>query len=583
MPMYVNTNISSINAQRNLTKTNSSLGKSLERLSSGLRINRAGDDAAGLAISEKLRSQVRGLNQAIRNANDGVSLIQTAEGAFNTVTNIVQRLRQLSVQAASDTNTSADRGTLKKEADLLIEEITRIGNTTEFNTKTLLNGSFQSGKVHIGANNGQSISFSLSDIRSTALGRRTSVTGNLTDGASNGINAGITAGELTVNGTRVVTTTGDDGVSVLEITGGTVGVSGLASGSLVINSVNIGSVDATASGTTASQATALAAAINAASITNITARVGSGDSIVFTAANGTDLKMQVATAGAASATGMTSDVFMASAAITTFNGQSSALSKAAAINAVRSTTNVSAKALSTTVTGSGAIASTSVSNGAIYINGVNIGAVTVAASDGSGTLVAAINAQTSETGVTATVDNNSQIVLEATDGRNITVSGNKATMDSVGLTESVTRSTVQMDSVEAITLAGTNVGELGTDTASATLTATTFQPDLTHAVSTIDISTQTGADDAILILDAALEQLNNNRAEVGALQNRLEMAVGNLGTTSENFSASESRIRDADFAFETAQFTKNQILAQAGTNILAQANTTSQLALQLLR
>ncbi len=285
---------------------------------------------------------------------------------------------------------------------------------------------------------------------------------------------------------------------------------------------------------------------------------------------------------AATSIGFTA-TFAATAAITTVNGQSSALAKAAAITAVRSTTNVSAKALITSVTGSGTIASTSVSNAAVFINGINIGAVTVTASDGSGALVAAINAKTSETGVTATVDNSGQIVLSATDGRNVAVTGLKTTMDSLGLTQGITRATIQLDSVDAITLAGTNVGELGTDTASATLTATTFQPDLLNVVSTIDISTQAGADDAILILDAALEQINNNRAQIGALQNRLELAVENLANTSENFSAAESRIRDADFAFETAQFTKNQILLQAGTAILAQANTTSQLALQLLQ
>ena len=175
MSLVINNNIPSLNAQGNITKTNVDNSKALERLSSGLRINRAGDDAAGLAISEKLRSQVRGLNQAVRNANDGISLVQTAEGGFNTITNIVQRLRELSVQSASDTNTSADRATLRTEAEQLIAEINRIGNTTEFNTKTLLNGTFSSGKLHIGANFSQSISFTIGDIRASALGTRASV------------------------------------------------------------------------------------------------------------------------------------------------------------------------------------------------------------------------------------------------------------------------------------------------------------------------------------------------------------------------------------------------------------------------
>jgi len=176
MAIVVNNNIASLNAQRSVNRSTNANAKSLERLSSGLRINRAGDDAAGLAISEKLRAQVRGLDQAGRNANDGISLVRTAEGAVNTVTNIVQRLRELAVQSSSDTNTSSDRATLKKEADALVAEITRIGNTTEFNGKGLINGTFSSQKLHVGANSGQSIAFSIGDMRSASLGRRTSIT-----------------------------------------------------------------------------------------------------------------------------------------------------------------------------------------------------------------------------------------------------------------------------------------------------------------------------------------------------------------------------------------------------------------------
>lgn len=593
MSLVVNTNVPSVNAQRNLGTTNLSLAKSLERLSSGLRINRAGDDAAGLAISEKLRGQVRGLNQAVRNANDGISLVQTAEGSLSVTTNIIQRLRELAVQSASDTNTASDRNTLKTEADLLVAELTRIGNTTEFNGKTLLNGTFVSGKLQIGANSGQSIAFTIGDVRAAALGRRTTVTGDLDDAASAGINAAITAGELTVNGAQVVTAAADDQVSVVEIATGDLatGAGSVGSATFFINSVDIGVVESQATASAKAAAIVSAITAHAASLTNVEARIYSGTAIVLTAKKGTDLKLQHTTssttstvASFASILGSLSASFVGSGTqVTTNNGQSSALAKAAAINTVKSTSNVTAAAQTTTVTGTAAIAAVTINSADLYINGVNIGAASVLASDGSGTLVTAINAKTSDTGVTANVDTAGKLVLTATDGRNIAVTATAAVNTALGTSNTVTRAKLELQSPNAVTLAGTNPAELGKDSGGTNLTATTFQSDLSKALSTIDISTQSGADSAILSLDAALDQVNTGRAQLGALQNRLESTVSNLSTTSENLSASESRIRDTDFAAETARFTRNQILAQAGTAILAQANTLPQLALQLLR
>jgi flagellin len=170
MPLTVNTNIASLNAQRNVGISNSQLSKSLERLSSGLRINKAADDAAGLAIATKFAAQVRGLNQAARNANNAVSLAQTAEGGINTLTNILQRLRELAVQASSDDSTASDRANTAQEASNLITEFTRVANTTEFNTLTLLDGSFSGRYFQIGANYSQNITFAISDIRGRSVG-----------------------------------------------------------------------------------------------------------------------------------------------------------------------------------------------------------------------------------------------------------------------------------------------------------------------------------------------------------------------------------------------------------------------------
>lgn len=589
MGLVINNNISSLNAQRNLQGTNRSLGKSLERLSSGLRINRAGDDAAGLAISEKLRSQVRGLNQAIRNASDGISLVQTAEGAFNVGTNILQRLRELAVQSASDSNTTSDRANLSSEANLLVAELTRIGNTTEFNGQTLLDGTFSSGKLHIGANYNQSISFSFGDVRATALGTRATQTGTLTDGALNGVNANIALGEVTLNGSQLLTTTGDDQVSVLEILGGVAASaaatgSGIAAGQLTINGT---SITITSGLGAASRSTALLNRINGAGITNITARMSFGGTGVTIVANqGVDLTIHASGRLAASIAGLTGIAasFIGSRTdMITYNGQSSAMAKAAAVNAQKNNSTVLGTAQATVATGSAAITAGAIANASLYINGVNIGAVTVLDGDGSGALVTAINSQTSSTGVVASVNSSNQLVLTATDGRNITVAASSTTngyLNIGGTTNSnnVYRSDVQLDSTSSFTVSGNLVTEIGSN-----ITATTYQSDLTNAVSGIDLSTQAGADSAILTLDAALQQMNTNRSEIGALQSRLEMAVDNLATASENLAASESRIRDADFAAETAQFTRNQILLQAGTAILAQANTLPQLALQLLQ
>ncbi|MEW6181614.1 MAG: flagellin [Bacillota bacterium] len=168
--MIINHNIMALNAWRGLGQTNNALGKSLEKLSSGMRINRAADDAAGLAISEKMRGQIRGLNQAVRNAQDGISLLQTAEGALNESHSILQRMRELAVQAANDTNTTADRQQIQTEVTQLLTEIDRIANNTEFNTQKLLNGTLNGKVIQIGANSGQNLSFSIAGMKAASLG-----------------------------------------------------------------------------------------------------------------------------------------------------------------------------------------------------------------------------------------------------------------------------------------------------------------------------------------------------------------------------------------------------------------------------
>ncbi len=643
MALTVNTNIPSLTAQRNLGNSNDMLAKSLERLSSGLRVNRSADDAAGLSIATKLNMQSRGLRVAVRNAGDAGSLVNTAEGAFNVATNIIGRLRELAVQAASDTNTASDRATLGGESSLLVAELNRLASTTEFNGASLLDGSFSSGKIQVGANADQTITFSLGDVRAAQLGKFAAFSVNIQDGIGSagaseqsGYGA-ITAGEFNINGQLVgATTATDDQVSVLELfynqTGGTlqlgdgtVGASGATAsasvaagggtsatsnniaiqlatgvGSLYINGTAITSLanvsgtsihsGSSAAYTTNSQfVSAFVAKINAAGITNVTARQNTdGSTYTLVGAKGTDLKLSYINARSAgsqlSSIGLASQAVGSGAAaseVSNYNGQSGAIAKAAAINNVRGKTGVAAVAIAnnfsqTTTVGAGTLAANE-----LFINGFAIDATAnIAAGDSTGVLRAAINAKTSSTGVTAAVNSSGGLVLSSADGRNISVFSGSANATTItGASQGVNqyRGAVRLTSQADVTFSGRT-----TDFGAAT-TGVPYTTNLTNSLAVLDITTQDGANTAILSLDAALAQISKVRSDVGALTSRLELTTQALTISAENQEAAAARIKDADFAYETAQFTRNQILVQAGTAILSQANSTSQIALQLLQ
>ncbi|WP_043112113.1 flagellin [Solimonas flava] len=380
----INTNVMSLNAQRNLQSSQSSLATSIQRLSSGLRINSAKDDAAGLAISSRFSSQITGINQAQRNANDGISLAQTADGALSSISDSLQRVRELAVQSANATNSSTDRAALQTEATQLLQEIDRVANQTKFNGVALIDGSFTSSVFQVGANAGETIT-----------------------------------------------------------------VSGL--------------VDAN------------------------TAALGS---------------------------------------VTSASGQSSAVSGISALGAVGA--------------------------GALVINGVDVGASIGAAGTSQqrvGQVVDAINNYATTTGVNAAFDSaTGRIVLSS--AADIAVTG-----------------------TDDGTATGFNIA--GGD-GSATAATTT-------GLTSLDLSSFSGASLAIQQADSALSQINSARATLGAVQNRFESVVSNLATTSENLSSARSRIQDADFAVETANMTRSQILQQAGTSMLAQANSVPQNVLSLLK
>ncbi|MEK3760791.1 flagellin [Paenibacillus sp. FSL P4-0338] len=409
--MIINHNIAALNTHRQLSANTANTNKNIEKLSSGLRINRAGDDAAGLAISEKMRGQIRGLDQASRNSQDGISLIQTAEGALNETHSILQRMRELSVQSANDTNTAGDRGELQKEMDQLGKEIDRIRDTTQFNTKNLLDGSMGDG---------------------VAADKKNVLTNT-------------SLSNTTTSATTIANLKDSSGASLGIVDGDTIEISYVVNGEAKVNNVTFNS------------ASALSAVLSAANTGGAISDVTGGVAITAT------------TAGFAGA-----------------------------------------------------------------VNGL-----TVSVKDSNGNVRAgATNALSSfnqtEAAKNIRADGQATFHIGANTGQNIKLS------------------------IE--------------DTGAAAL-----------GVNGLKIGNQGQANVAIKVLDAATQFVSAERSKLGAVQNRLEHTINNLGTASENLTAAESRVRDVDMAKEMMQQTKNNILAQASQAMLAQANQQPQGVLQLLR
>ncbi|HWU98473.1 MAG TPA: flagellin [Oxalicibacterium sp.] len=465
MAAVINTNISSLNAQRNLTMSQSSLATSLQRLSSGLRINSAKDDAAGLAISQRMTSQINGLTRAAANANDGISLAQTAEGALGQVGDSLQRIRELAVQSANATNSSSDRAALQQEVSQLVSEISRIGDTTSFNGLKILDGTYTNQQYQIGANAGETINVSIGDSRASQLGATTLTSQSATTGSGAALLPAAYAGAA----------------GALVINGKTIDVTATTDANSVINAINLQSG---ATGVTAARATTNTL------IGAYTAPVGAGSVTI----NGTSVAVGAAATAADFVT---------------------------AVNNASVQTGVSATTDGTNVTFSSA-------------NGADFSILGSAAGPVAGVTTAS---QTFKAGIT----------LSTKLGGTIDASGALAT------------------SLKLPALAGFAAGKVDLQ------------------VSTMDISTIAGANKALAAVDAALTQVSGTRATLGAIQNRFTAVVANLSTTSENLTASRSRIQDADFAAETANMTRGQILQQAGTAMLAQANSLPNGVLALLR
>jgi flagellin len=752
MPQVINTNIASINAQRNLTKSGEMLNTSLQRLSSGLRINSAKDDAAGLAISTRFTSQIQGLSQASRNANDAISLSQVAEGALQEVTNLLQRSRELAIQSANGTNSSSDRAAIQDEVNQLKQELSRIATTTTFNGLNILNGELRNALFQVGAEANQTIGVTIRDTRATAIGSNQMATNNpdglegatrkqlyigtvggaggaalgaevavgqanaATNGysvstfsVSNVTSAGVTTiqtlgvaandqantiatnlsaltgvkargfNEVTVdnlaalNGATSITLNGQviaagaaatvntiataiNGNAVLQAagiyavsTGTEVTITALDGRDMVFaNAAGTGVFDMTglrggaATTLVAAQSTTFGGRVDielserftiASDVDSIiingtatTVAVGNGtitDKINSTTISANDLNNNI---GAQNVTLVGS----AGSATVAVNAGQSADSIVTGINAVSGSTGITAEARTTAtlsnLSANGNVSFTVYGDNAI---GANVSA-TVTSAD-LGALMNAINNVAGTTGITAALGaDNSSVVLTHQTGKNIvlqnfthsaavdfaapavtpvsgtgstlvaaveqsiTVTGNAANNSGTAVTlydggartnfdTTVIGGEITFLSADSFNVASDISGLASTGTSLFSGGANTANSSTLLDVGQIDVSTQAGANAAISIIDGALDQISQVRAELGAVQNRFGSTISNLANNVENLQAARSRIQDADFAQETANMTKAQILQQAGIAILAQANSLPQNVLALLK
>ncbi|WP_438447351.1 flagellin [Gorillibacterium sp. sgz5001074] len=558
--MRINHNIGALNTHRQLSANTANQSKSIEKLSSGLRINRAGDDAAGLAISEKMRGQIRGLDQASRNAQDGISLIQTAEGALNETNSILQRMRELANQSANGTNTGTDRAAIQDEINQLTSEINRIGNTTEFNTQKLLNGGMgstdgakvtqaTSAKIELGAVTGGNLAagtFIKVDGQTFNLGGLTT-TGN--DAATATLLGNVTSG-----GTKLS--------DLVDITNGTTGLVFTAKSQGVASKIEFSQVAEAGIGLGATQAATVGSptTVERAGIQGTAAIGAAADTSI---AAGASFKITV---GTESAVEIKLNEGTAAKVYDTFNADSN-IANAARQDFIKDINAALQKAgLDGKVT-----ASLAADNKIQFISETG---KDISLADGTGTPLAAATglAFTTASDMT-TAKNVQQVVGAGVQGAGFT------TKFQIGANagQSMSLSVNDMRSA-ALGITG-NAGQAGFTT---TNTVTNGTNDI-KAEAALNVLTKEDASKAITIIDKAITSVSAERGKLGSVQNRLEHTINNLQTSSENLTAAESRIRDVDMAKEMMEQTKNSILAQASQAMLAQANQQPQGVLQLLR
>ena len=541
----IGTNVAALRAQNASRIAEKSLQTSIERLSTGSKINSAKDDAAGLAIATRITSQVRGYAVAIGNANDGISLAQTAEGALTEVTSQLQRIRELAVQSANGTLSASDRTSLQAETNQLLAEINNTSKTANFNGLKLLDGSTKSLRLQTGVNSGETVTINTVSVSTNALGLTSggqagqvvsgrvgalssiaanAVQFNGLDSLSAAFPAGVTADTAKALADAINLQSSKSSISATasnNVSSGVITATSFATGDLTIGGVAVGA---------ASSVEGLVANINRNSF-GVTATYNSDKTITLSNTTGKEI-----TVGGTAAANFTAGTYQGFVSLQSVDGKDIKVTGTAA--------SVQLFGLNTSTDGVSftgvAVSATVLAANTLKINGVNVGAsATASATD----KVAAINAVTASTGVVATVSGTS-VVLTSGNGSGVRVEGTAAALTNVGLS-----------------------AQGGTDKFSSNL----------------DISSQAAASSALKIVDDALSQITATRGDLGALQNRLQSTVNQLSNTTTNLTDARSRIQDVDFSVETTNLAKSQILSQAATAVLAQANQSQQDVLSLLR
>ena len=700
----INTNINSLTAQASVRTAGLNLSTAMERLSSGIRINSAKDDAAGLAISSRMDSQIRGLNMAIRNANDGISLMQTTEGSLGEVTSMLQRMRELAAQSVNGTNNESDRFALDAEVQQLKTEIDRIATTTEFNSQKLLDGSFKNKQFQIGDKAGASIGVSIASIKTQDLGL----------GGGNGVGntlvsqriavAAIDEGDILINGQAIgaIASTDDmedivaainDNVDNVKASGFNVLVAqqkgnGVTEDSdFVITVKELGQAAATAFSISASNSmeelvaninaeagSVVKAEINADGKLQLSNNTGASISVIdgstsaatlydggagfsgTTTAFAGFLKLEsrdgsavriergntgLVSPGAASdllalgfrettRTSLASDAYTTTGSALTSTGiaaswgrtdikingveiydenidSDSFQGKLDTLNAVSGATGVNAsayfeKVIDTTATWNGTAGTNYVITDTIWMNGT---AVALGASLSA--FVTNVNALTTTTGITAEAQGKN-LVLSGSNIQTLTLQSSKValadtaqvgTNNYLGLAavtvsnEETSYAAIRLDSInnqpmtielgEDAAVAEHGFLEMNVGAADFEVNAATLGGVAGKAISGLNVATQAAANEAIKTVDVALDNVSAMRSELGAIQNRLEHTINNLTNVATNTSAAKSRITDTDYAVETSNLAKAQIISQAATAMLAQANQSGQSVLALLK
>lgn len=587
MALVINSNIASINAQRQLSSSGMALDRATERLSSGSRINSAKDDAAGLAIGNRMTSQIRGLDQAVRNANDGVSMIQTAEGALQETTNILQRMRELSVQSANGIYADADRKTLDAETQQLKKELDRIATTTSFNGRALLDGSLGTTSLQVGALSNQTINVKIGTFNSSSLGGSA---GDLVGEASTGL-AALSA----FTGADADTTLYVNDVALNSLADADAGTT--LNQKLASINADLDGKGATASALVSTTGKAVGDGVLVAGTDTLTITVVDGDNNTQTYAlsdtnNMTELLQKINDTTGVSASLDDSGKLVLSqenAVSIVVTGTGTVAKDAAGVDGTETDTNF--RLVFTDTSGTGAGVKVEGANDAVASATMmtNVAALGLDISDNLGNVQGATNTTQNKLNAGDLIVNG--VSLGEVDA------GADATEQRDNLIEAINKVSSQTgvvafagDQTDSLALKSTS-GELsikyGANAASTIYTDTGLQERNSASgagsVASVNISTQAGAQRAISIIDKAIDQVSATRADLGAINNRLDFTVSNLSNISEKTSAARSRINDADFASETANLSRAQVLQQAATAMLAQSNARPQQVLTLLR